>query len=75
MYSVFGPHYIYVFAWISEQTAIISPYSIDLTVFITEAESVYCTVRTGSSYQTDTVSSLKGESGSSRCVVVTKINQ
>jgi len=34
-------------AWISEQTAIISLYSINLLVFITEAESVYCVVRTG----------------------------
>ena len=33
------------FAWISEQTAIISLYSIDLSVFKTEAESVYCAVR------------------------------
>ena len=35
-------------AWISEQTAIISLYSIKLTVYITEAESVYSAVRTGS---------------------------
>jgi hypothetical protein len=48
------------FAWISEQTAIISLYSINLSVFITEAESVYCAVRTGSLNQKDTVSSLKG---------------
>jgi len=47
------------FAWISEQTAIISLYSINLTVFITEAESVYCAVRTGSLNQTDTLTSLK----------------
>ena len=38
------------FVWISEQTAIISLYSINLSVFITEAESVYCAVRTGSLY-------------------------
>ena len=31
---------------ISEQTAIISLYSIDLLVFITETECVYCAVRT-----------------------------
>jgi hypothetical protein len=48
------------FAWISEQTAIISQYSINLTVFVTAAESVYCMVRTGFLSQTDTVSSLKG---------------
>jgi len=48
------------FAWISEQTAIISLYTINLTVFITVAESVYCTVKTSSLNQTDTVSSLMG---------------
>ena len=47
-------------AWISEQTAIISLYNINLQVFITEAESVYSAVQTGSLNQTDTVSSLKG---------------
>jgi len=36
------------FAWISEQRAIISLYRINLSVFITEAESVCCAVRTGS---------------------------
>jgi hypothetical protein len=41
------------FAWISEQTAIISPYSINLSVFRTEAESVYCAVRNGSLNQRD----------------------
>jgi len=48
------------FAWISEQTAIISLYSINLSVFITKTESVYCAVQTGSLNQTDTVSFLKG---------------
>ena len=48
------------FAWISEQIAIISLYGNNLTGFITKAESVYCAVRDGSSYQTDTVSYLKG---------------
>ena len=33
------------FVWIWEQTAIISLYSIDWLLFITEAESVYCAVR------------------------------
>ena len=42
------------FVWISEQTAVISLYSIKLSVFITEAESVYCAVRIGSLNQTDT---------------------
>jgi len=35
-------------------------YSNKLSVFITEAESVYSAVRTGYLNQTDTVSSLKG---------------
>ena len=48
------------FAWISEQTPIISLYSNHLSVFITEAQSVYCAVRTGSLNQIDTVSYLKG---------------
>ena len=47
------------FAWISEQTAIISLYNIDWPVFINEMVSVYCAVRTGCSYKTDYVSSLK----------------
>ena len=32
------------------KTAIISPYSINWSVFITEKETVYCAVRTGTSY-------------------------
>jgi len=48
------------FTWISEQTAIIFLYSINLWVFIIEAESVYCAARTGSLNQPDTVLSLKG---------------
>ena len=48
------------FVWVSEQTAVISLYNINLSVFINEAEGVYCAVRPGSSNQTDTVSSLKG---------------
>jgi len=43
-----------------KKTAIISLYSINLSVSITEAESVYSAVRTGSLNQVDTVSSLKG---------------
>ena len=38
------------FVWISEQTAIISLYSINWLVFITEKESVYYAVRTESFY-------------------------
>jgi hypothetical protein len=35
------------FVWISEQTAIISLYSINWLVCVTETECVYCAVRTG----------------------------
>ena len=46
--SAFCPHNVFMcFVWISEQTAIISLYSINWLVFITEMESVYCAVRTG----------------------------
>ena len=38
------------FVWIWEQTAIISLYSINCLVCITETECVYCAVRTGSLY-------------------------
>ena len=48
------------FAWISEQTAIISVYSINLSVFKIEAESVYCAVRNGSLNQAYTVSYIQG---------------
>jgi len=34
------------FVWLSEQTAIISLYSIKWLVFVTETECVYCAVRT-----------------------------
>jgi hypothetical protein len=34
------------FAWTSEQTVFISLYSINLLVFITETQLVYCAVRT-----------------------------
>jgi hypothetical protein len=44
------------FVWISEQTAVISVYSINWLVFITEVESVYWAVRTESLYKTDTFS-------------------
>ena len=48
--STFCPHSVFMcFMWISEQTAIISLYSINWLVFVTETECVYCAVRTGSS--------------------------
>jgi len=44
--STFCPHSVFVcFVWIREQTAIISLYSIDWLVFVTETEYVYCAVR------------------------------
>ena len=47
----FCPHSVFTyFVWISEQTAIISLYSINWLVFITETECVYCAVRTGTLY-------------------------
>ena len=51
--STFYPHRVFMcFVWISEQTAIISPYSINWLVCIAETECVYCAVRTGSLYTT-----------------------
>ena len=48
---MFCPHSVFMcFVWIWEQTAIISLYSINWLVFITETECVYCAVRTGSLY-------------------------
>jgi len=47
--STFCPHSLFMcFVWILEQTAIISLYSINWLVFITESECVYCAVRTRS---------------------------
>jgi len=49
--STFCPYSVFVcFVWIWEQTAIISLYSINWLVFITETESVYCAVRAESVY-------------------------
>ena len=47
----FCPHSAFTRSvWISEQTAIMYPYSIKWMIFITEIECVYCAVRTGSLY-------------------------
>jgi len=47
--STFCPHSVFVcFIRTCEQTAIISLYSINWLVFITETECVYCAVQTGS---------------------------
>jgi hypothetical protein len=44
--STFCPHSVLMcFVWISEQTAIVSLYSINWLVFITETECVYCAVQ------------------------------
>jgi hypothetical protein len=52
--STFCPHSVFMcFVWISEQTAIISLYSIKRLVFVTEVESVYSAVRTESLYKRD----------------------
>jgi len=40
--------------WNSEQTVSFAVHNIKRLVFITEAESVYCAVRTESLYNTDT---------------------
>jgi len=45
LHSTFCPHSEFMcFVWISEQTAIISLYSIYWLVFVSEAECVYCAV-------------------------------
>jgi hypothetical protein len=44
--SMFCPHSVFMcFVWIWEQTAIISLYSINWLVFITETVCVYCAVQ------------------------------
>ena len=49
--STFCPHSVFMcFVWIWGQTAIISLYSINWLVCITETECVYCAVWTGSAY-------------------------
>ena len=45
LHSTFCPRSVFMcFVWIWEQTAIISLYSIDWLVFVTETECVYCAV-------------------------------
>ena len=47
--SAFCPNSVFMsFVWIWDQTAIISLYSINWLVFITDTQCVYCAVRTGS---------------------------
>jgi hypothetical protein len=63
--SVFTARYvlptqcIYGFVWIWEQTSIISLYSINWLVFITETECVYCAVRNGYVYTVDLEVSIR----------------
>ena len=60
-HQVHGARFAFsVFVLISEQTVTFALYLINLLVFITVMESVYCAVRTDSLYKTDNVSSLKG---------------
>ena len=58
-FSVLPTLHLCVLRGSQKKTAIISLYTIYLSVFITEAESVYCAVRTGSLNQTGTVSSFR----------------
>ena len=47
LHFTFSPNSVFMcFVLILEQTAIISLYSIDWLVFVTEMECVYCVVRT-----------------------------
>ena len=41
------------FVWIYEETVTFALYTVNRLVFITEVESVYCTVRAESLYKTD----------------------
>ena len=51
LHSTFCKHSVFMrFVWMWEQTAIISLYSIDWLVFITETECVYCAVRSNSTF-------------------------
>ena len=42
------------FVWLSEEIVTFALYIINSLVFITEVEGVYCAVRTGFLYKTDT---------------------
>ena len=65
---MFCPHSVFMcFVWIWEQTAIISLYSINWLVFITETESVYCAVRTGFRHMKHVILPLKADLPTSNC--------
>jgi hypothetical protein len=71
----FCPHSVVMcFVWISEQTAIISLYSINWLVFVTETECVYCAVRTGYP-STIYVKSSLWRNDAVRVTVVTVVDQ
>jgi hypothetical protein len=54
-------HYIYVFCvWSTEQTATFALYHTNRLVSITQANSVYCGVRTEYLYKAHYISFLKG---------------
>jgi len=57
-------------AWLSEQTVHFVLYIINRLVFITEAESVYCAVRTESLYDTDKFRNLKIKHAWPQCLSV-----
>jgi len=63
------PHSVFMcFVWISEQTAIISLYSIDWLVCITKTVCVYCAVRNEAlMYNSDIFSSSKCSKASGKC--------
>jgi hypothetical protein len=48
------------FVCISEQTVTFAPQNINWLIYVTEMQSVYCAVRTGSLNKALYVSSLKG---------------
>jgi hypothetical protein len=51
------------FVWLSDQTVTFALDIINRLVFITEAESVYCAVRTEPLYNTDMSGNLKVKKG------------
>jgi hypothetical protein len=60
--SAFCPHSVFMcFVWISEQTAIISPYSINWLAFITKTVCVYCAVRSEFYIYFRIIQALKGK--------------
>ena len=70
LHSTFCAHSVFMcFVWIWDQTAIISLYSIDWLVFITETECVYCAVRT--EYLTKTLMRKRKYTGQAQPLFIT----